>query len=485
MINMNGIMLQGFEWYLEDHGNYYNDMITKLDDLKEIGVTSIWLPPVTKATGTNDVGYGIYDLYDLGEFDQKGSVRTKYGTKDELIALIDEVHKRDMDVYCDVVLNHKAGADEEETFQVIEVDPNNRTKDISDPYDIQAWTKFTFPGRQDKYSDFKWNFNHFNGVDYDSRNDRHGIFRIVGENKGWNYGVSSDFGNYDYLMNANIDHAHPEVVDELIRWVHWFIDTLKIDGIRLDAIKHIDYHFMRRFVDAIAKSYGDDFYVLGEYWDQDTAKKEEYLKETQYRIDLLDAGLHYNFHQASVNPDYDIRQLFQNTFISEHPTKAVTFVDNHDSQPKQALESYVEPWFKPHAYASILLRKDGYPVIFYGDYYGINEPQIEPKKEMIDKLSIIRKKYAYGDEDLYLESEHCFGFVRHGNNENPHQLITLMSTKDDYSLAMFVGKEHQGKVYVDVFGDHDARVEIDSEGFGNFHVRSKGVAVYLEENTPI
>lgn len=48
----------------------------------------IWLPPAFKATGEHDVGYGVYDLYDLGEFDQKGTIPTKYGTKDEYLDAI-------------------------------------------------------------------------------------------------------------------------------------------------------------------------------------------------------------------------------------------------------------------------------------------------------------------------------------------------------------------------------------------------------------
>jgi alpha-amylase len=49
----------------------------KAPDLAKAGITSLWLPPAYKGTGGGmDVGYGIYDLFDLGEFDQKGSVRT-------------------------------------------------------------------------------------------------------------------------------------------------------------------------------------------------------------------------------------------------------------------------------------------------------------------------------------------------------------------------------------------------------------------------
>lgn len=481
----NGVMFQAFEWYLKDDGNYYLDMIEKLDELKDMGVDSIWLPPVTKAQGTNDTGYGVYDLYDLGEFDQKGDVRTKYGTKEQLHQLIDKIHQRDMRVYCDVVINHKAGADEEETFQAVPVDENDRTQEIDTPREIKGWTKFIFPGRDGKYSDFTWNFHHFNGVDYDSKHDETGIFRILGENKGWNYGVSKDKGNFDYLMFANIDHAHPEVEQELKDWIGWFIETLNIDGIRLDAVKHIDHHFMERFVKHVHAETNDDFYVLGEYWDQKGDHKDIYLKETNYTIDLFDVDLHYHFHEASKKDDYDFSKLFDNTLLKDHPTRAVTFVDNHDTQPEQSLESFVEPWFKPLAYAIILLRKEGYPCLFYGDVYGINQPKIEPINKVITQLAKIRGLYAYGDEDLYLDGGHCLGFVRHGDDKHPQQLITVMSQRDAATIKMFIGKEHAGKVFADVLGHTEAKVTIDDEGYGAFKTEAGNVSVYLVEGTTI
>ena len=78
-----------------------------------MGITSIWLPPAQKsAAGINDTGYGCYDLYDLGEFNQKGTVRTKYGTKEEYLKAIKTFQKEGVKVYADIVLNHRLGADE-------------------------------------------------------------------------------------------------------------------------------------------------------------------------------------------------------------------------------------------------------------------------------------------------------------------------------------------------------------------------------------
>src|SRR5699024_337985 len=147
----------------------------------------------------------------------------------------DALHDVGIKVYADVVLNHKANADFKETFKAVMVDQNNRTQDVSEPYDIEAWTGFDFKNRNKKYSDFTWHYYHFSGVDYDVKTETSAIFRVVGDNKYWNSGVSSEKGNFDYLMSADIDHDHPEVREEIFKWVDWFMEETNVDGFRYDA----------------------------------------------------------------------------------------------------------------------------------------------------------------------------------------------------------------------------------------------------------
>ena len=89
MRKINGVIMQYFEWYLETNQNLWNDISKNAEKLARIGITALWLPPAYKGTGGKDeVGYGVYDLYDLGEFDQKGTIKTKYGSKEEYINCI-------------------------------------------------------------------------------------------------------------------------------------------------------------------------------------------------------------------------------------------------------------------------------------------------------------------------------------------------------------------------------------------------------------
>ena len=180
--------------------------------------------------------------------------------------------------------------------------------------------------------------------------------------------------------------------------------------------------------------------------------------------------------------EYDLRQIFDNTIVKTHPLLAVTFVDNHDSQYGESLESSIEPWFKESAYALILLRKEGYPCVFYGDYYGTGGPHSQPGfKEKIDVLAKVRRGFAYGKQDDYFESESSIGWVRHGDEEHPNKCAVIISIGDMNTIRMFIGEEHSGKIYADCTGNNEGKVTIDDEGFGDFMVGPGSMSVWIED----
>ena len=85
----NGLLVQYFTANTTDSQDLWKKAAEDAAVLKKMGATAVWFPPATKgAQGKEDMGYAPYDLYDLGEFDQKGSVGTRYGTKDEYIAAV-------------------------------------------------------------------------------------------------------------------------------------------------------------------------------------------------------------------------------------------------------------------------------------------------------------------------------------------------------------------------------------------------------------
>lgn len=476
----NGVMMQYFEWNMPNTGKLWQELKRDARHLHEIGVTSVWIPPAYKAHEQQDEGYGTYDLYDLGEFDQKGTVRTKYGTKQELQAMIDELHKYQISVYLDAVMNHKAGADYTEKFMAREVNSEQRGEAETDPYEIEGWTGFDFPGRGDAYSDFKWHWYHFSGVDCDVARQKEGIFQIVSEGKHWSEDVDGENGNYDYLMYADIDLDHPDVVDELNRWGVWVARELKLDGMRLDAIKHMSARFIKQFLEAVRTDCGKQFYAVGEYWQDNKATLDEYLDHVGYESDLFDVPLHYNFYLASQKgKDFDMQELLKDSLVIEHPELAVTFVDNHDSQKNSSLESQIKDWFKPLAYGLILLMKEGYPCIFYGDYYGV-AGEASPHRLILDILLEARRSYAYGEQQDYFDHSHIVGFVRMGDEKHPGSgLVLLLSNSENGGKIMYVGKNHKGEIWHEITGDRKEEVTIGDDGKAEFLVSGGKLAVWI------
>ena len=135
---MNGMMLQGFSWYLPSDGQHWRRMAERAPELAKLGFTAVWLPPAYKGqAGADDVGYGVYDLWDLGEFDQKGTVRTKYGTREEYVTAVHTLQDAGIQVLGDIVLNHKMGGDEPELIGATETNrsaPRSRNGKRGQPH---------------------------------------------------------------------------------------------------------------------------------------------------------------------------------------------------------------------------------------------------------------------------------------------------------------------------------------------------------------
>jgi len=351
----NGVMMQFFQWYTPADGTLWTELSGKAKGLADAGFTALWLPPPAKGKdGPQDVGYGQYDLFDLGEFDQKGAVRTKYGTKAELLAAIKAAQKAGLQVYADVVFKHKDGADETELVWGQPMDWDDRNQPVGDWQQFHAWTKFTFPGRAGTYSTMTWYWWCFDALSYNADNKGNKrLYRL--KDKHFSTEVSHEHGNYDYLFADDLDMGVDFVSGELTYWGEWFLDQTGVDGFRIDACKHICYSWFTYWLGYLRGKSGKELFSVGEYWSNDVNDLHTYLYESDGVMSLFDVPLHARFHDASNGGNgYDMRTILDGTLMKEQPAKAVTFVENHDTQPCQSLMSPVEPWFKPHAYALIL-----------------------------------------------------------------------------------------------------------------------------------
>ena len=489
MSEFNGAIMQYFHWYTPADGTLWKQISENAEELAKAGITSLWLPPAYKGTGGgNDVGYGVYDLFDLGEFDQKGSVRTKYGTRDEYLNAIKTAQSAGLRVYADIVFNHKLGADHQEEFKATPYNPDNRHEAIGELQTIKAWTNFTFPGRKGKYSELHWHWWHFNAADYNALDENTNAVYLF-EGKTFDDSVDLEKGNFDYLMGCNLDINNPDVQKELFYWGEWYLKTTGVDGFRFDAVKHVKSSFFLDWLNHMRKKCKHDLFAVGEYWSGESKAANHFIRQTNGSMMLFDVSLHYNFAAAGKRgKKYDLQQIFDNTLVAVHPTLAVTLVSNHDSQPLQSLESVVEPWFKPLAYALILLRRDGYPCVFAADYFGAsykdtgkdgNEHEIHmpSHKWMIDKFLQARRDHAWGHQHDYFDHPNCVGWTRTGNNDHPGGMAVILSNGDDGKKHMETGSADTK--YVDITEHISETVTTNKDGWGEFLCKGGSVSVWL------
>lgn len=476
-------MIQAFSWYLPPDGQHWRRLAKLAPGFADQGITAAWLPPAYKGqAGENDVGYGVYDLWDLGEFDQRGSVRTKYGTRHEYKRAIESLQASGIDVLADIVLNHRMGADDTEEVTAIPVAADNRLYDMGDPETITAETRFTFPGRGGQLNKFTWDWHCFKGVDRDvatkrgEEADREGVWLFEG--KKWDEDVDGENGNYDYLMGADVDVNDPKVYRQLFAWAKWYLKVTGVDGLRLDALKHISRGFYQRFLTELRQETGQELFTVGEYWSGDVNALTSYLGDDP-QMSLFDVPLHYRFYDMSVDREHiDFTSLTRDTLTSRDPVHSVTFVDNHDTQPNQALTSTVEPWFKPIAYAFILLRDEGYPCVFFSDLYGLPNDEI-PAVPELGLLMEIRRRFCFGEQRDYLDEGDLAGWTRAGDAEHPDGgVAVLLSNRGAAEKTMCVGAEHAGQRWRAVIGD-DNEVAIGDDGNASFSTKGLMLSVYL------
>ena len=511
----NGLLVQYFNANTPADQTLWTQAVKDAPVLKKMGATAVWFPPATKAArGKDDVGYATYDLYDLGEFDQKGSVATKYGTKEEYLAAIKAMKAAGIDVYADVAVRQKLGADKIEAVSANDFNGRPGPQMIGNKRTVGALSKFTFPGRKSKYSKFKWNWQHFEKIDWKQDEFRQRVIELAGMDP---EKAAKEFSKYDYIIGSELDLYNQEVYDELMNWAAWYETMTGVDGFRFQEAEYVPGWFIKDFslaaahaekskvdieaeqgvkaadgsdgaVDGSSTDNGSadepkNIFVVGDFWHWNKDYLNGYIDSTEGKAAMFDVPLHFNFHDCSYDEgDYDLSRLLDGSLMMSNPTKAVTFVDNHESQPGGILESDVREWFKPLAYAIILLREQGYPCLFMGDYQGIAAVKVKSKKTILNKLLKLRKKYAYGVQHDYFDHPDVIGFTREGDAEHPDSgLAVIMSDGVGGTKRMYVGRQYAGCHFADVMGNAKYDIKIDDEGCGEFYVNRQGVAVWIKK----
>ena len=346
------VVFQAFWWDLENQNypqNWYTYLAKLAPRLRELGFDGMWIPsPAKGASGGFSMGYDPFDHYDLGDKDQRGTLATKFGTKDELLRLIAVAHANGLDVYPDIVLNHMDGGQED-------------SQASGNTFKRFQYEGFAGPetGRWPKsHNDFHPNSGHdctegaicgqiFGGPDVCYLDPEHG-----------------GGGGGQYMR------------DQARAWMVWLTKQLGADGYRIDAVKHFPAYVVEDVL-FNAKGGSVEFFCAGEYVVGKGEKEpiDQWAAATQNRcgtfdfslraalLDMVNAGGFFdmgslpNFQQAA--------RLKTVPFINSHDTWRGPF---HDSNEGDELFPTLNP-DDPRAdvaYAAAF-AVDGSPMVFYED----------------------------------------------------------------------------------------------------------------------
>ena len=247
------VMLQWFE-------TEWDEMYRRLPEVAEIGYDYLWVPSPCKAptgTGTKwgNVGYNLYDRFDLGDIPQRGSLATRYGTRGSMRNMVDKAHQCDIKIIPDIIMNHNGNGPDFREY------PGMVTED----FHVQ-WESNHVPGLNYKRGPRMNQWHHGEGYggtlwqelvslidirteDHPSRTEQQAT-RFTGGNNtpGWDLvGSRPSFlrhpGQYDKYPCYPAGYGNEKASEMLYRWIAWLGNEMDYDGLRLDAGKHVEWEF--------------------------------------------------------------------------------------------------------------------------------------------------------------------------------------------------------------------------------------------------
>ena len=386
-----GVLLQAFYWDCAQTENavsgWWNRLARAVPDIAQAGFTALWLPPASKAAnlGGLSMGYDVYDYFDLGEFDQKGSVPTLFGTRGELQALVRAIHDNGMTAYADLVLNHNSGADSQERNPIVDQD---------------LWTRFS-----PKSGKFPRDWTCFNPSPY----------------------PDSDPGRFGDM--PDLCHTNPRVMAGILEHARWMVEDVGFDGFRFDFVKGFGGWIVRSIFERRYARDGKpvELYGVGECWDEDRFIDnwlDSVNKWSDHRVGAFDFPLRYRLKDLCDKPGFSLRDLAaKGVLMTERPFEAVTFVDNHDFRdPGGEIVSD-----KMLAY-SVICTHEGYPCVFWKDYfvYNLAEPG---GPSGIERLVKVHEKHAAGSTSQLWVDDTFYAMERAGD-EGKSGLVYALNNSD-------------------------------------------------------
>lgn len=297
------VVFQAFWWdcWNEKYPQDWYTYLAKLSPrLRELGFDGIWIPSPAKGNaGISSMGYDLFDHYDLGDKNQKGTVATRFGNKDSLLRLIAVAHANGLEVYPDIVLNHVIGGEADPAApddQFKQFRYQGYLSPVNGRWPKEHWN--FHPNSDHKCTSGDWCEQHF-GPDICYLDPEHG-----------------GGGNGRYMR------------DQGREWFVWLTKQLGVDGYRFDAVKHYPAYVVE---DLLFNAMGDriDYFAVGEFVGN-RQQLDAWAAETHNRAGTFDFAL-----RSALAAIIEAGGLFDMgslpDFQQNNRIKTVAFVNNHDT----------------------------------------------------------------------------------------------------------------------------------------------------------
>ena len=394
------------------HGGDLKGLTSRLDYIKGLGTTALWLTPSFKnkpvqGTGADaSAGYHGYWVTDFTQIDPH------LGTNAELKELVAEAHGRGMKVFFDIITNHTADviANAEGQYSyVAKEDAPYRDADGNafDDRDYAGTGKFP---ALDVGTSFPYTPVFRTAADETAKSPAWLNDRTLYHNRGdakFNGGESDLYG--DFVGLDDLFTEHPRVVEGMTDVYKTWVD-FGIDGFRIDTVKHVNTEFWQQFAPAVdehaAERGNEDFFTFGEVYDSNPRTLSRFTTEAK-----LQATLDFAFQARAQGfgngrPTTDLQGLFADddlyTDADSNAYSLPTFLGSHDMGRiggflRDGGASGDELLKRDQLVHSLMYLTRGQPVVYYGDEQGFTGDggDKDARQDMFPS-----KVATYNDDDL-------------------------------------------------------------------------------------
>lgn len=395
------------------HDNSSNDwwwdhLAKQAHALHKAGFTMVWLPPITKAAqgaSAAALGYSVYDDYDIGGKVQKGTLHTRYGTREQLARCVAMFRANGIDVLLDIQDNHRKGGSgpDLKTFRYVDAFGNpTGGRFEKDPSNFHS----TYPDQIPP--DFEPEIPQDPNVPVGIRELQPSSPQNFGPDLAPINGKPSGY-----------------VFDGLVNAADWMSRALDVQGYRIDHVPGLSTDFLRGFLSRGAMA---GKFAVGEYFTGDVHAIREWITNPagmNNRCSAFDFPLWGTLLQMCNHPaNFDMSSLDHAGLAGVDPLRAVTFVENHDTESRPDILPEHINQSKMLAYAYIL-TSEGLPCVFYKDYS--TDPECLGLKPFIDNLVWIHQNIAAGGTQQRWKDREIFAYERLGGD---HLLIGLNNNRN-------------------------------------------------------